>query len=384
MTASALLEEARRFEQAQAALVPGEDRPLFHLTPPVGWMNDPNGFCFYKGQYHLFYQYHPYSRQWGPMHWGHAVSDDLLRWTCLPCALAPDTEADAGGCFSGTAQPMPDGRLMLVYTGVRKAGDGGEAEQAQCAAFGDGVDFEKYPLNPVVSAAGLPEGYSAADFRDPKIWLEADGVFRMAVANRQADRQGSILLLESADGLNWRFRGELDSSREQLGRMWECPDFFRLDGITIQEETALPGVTGRLLDLALTARPVSAPCRLTVALARDRDHRLTVELDFARRELLLDRSGDGTCQDIAHIRRVGIEPRDGQCSLRIILDKESCELFLNGGEKVLTVRLFSPRRRTASRSHPTRRRAFPWRRIAWARIRRRPEGPRLCPIRNNF
>ena len=230
MTAHALLEKARLFEREQAAAIPRKDRPLFHLTPPVGWMNDPNGFCFYKGKYHLFYQYHPYSLQWGPMHWGHAVSDDLLCWNYLPCALAPDTEADAGGCFSGTAQPLPDGRLMLVYTGVRKADAGEEAEQAQCAAFGDGVDFEKFSLNPIVSAAHLPEGYSAVDFRDPKIWLEPDGVFRMAAANRQADRQGSILLLESADGLNWRFRSELDSSREELGRMWECPDFFSLDG----------------------------------------------------------------------------------------------------------------------------------------------------------
>lgn len=75
------------------------ERPLFHVTPPVGWMNDPNGFSVYNGKVHLFYQYHPYSTEWGPMHWGHQVSDDLIRWEQLPVAIAPDTIYDAEGCF---------------------------------------------------------------------------------------------------------------------------------------------------------------------------------------------------------------------------------------------------------------------------------------------
>ena len=83
------LEAARAFERRAAARIPAADRPGFHLTPPVGWMNDPNGFCFYHGAYHLFFQYYPYDTVWGPMHWGHATSADLLHWTYLPCALAP-------------------------------------------------------------------------------------------------------------------------------------------------------------------------------------------------------------------------------------------------------------------------------------------------------
>lgn len=152
------LEKARKYESLSKDNINQEDRPLFHLTPYIGWMNDPNGFCFYQGKYHLFYQYHPYSRDWGPMHWGHAESADLLHWTYLPCALAPDTPADQGGCFSGSAVPLPDGRLMLVYTGVQETQENGKAIQAQCIAFGNGTDFEKYPHNPVVSAADLPEG----------------------------------------------------------------------------------------------------------------------------------------------------------------------------------------------------------------------------------
>ena len=123
--------------------------PTFHLSPCVGWMNDPNGFSFYQGEYHLFYQSNPYDTVWDTMHWpspgcpllrapatqwklpssscqifgsrrGHAVSRDLLRWNYLPAALAPDEAYDAEGCFSGSALPLADGRQLLMYTGVRR------------------------------------------------------------------------------------------------------------------------------------------------------------------------------------------------------------------------------------------------------------------------
>ena len=84
--------------------IPDKERPAFHITPTIGWMNDPNGFSVYKGEYHLFYQYHPYSCEWGPMHWGHVKTKDFIRWERLPAALAPDQEKyDTNGCFSGGA-----------------------------------------------------------------------------------------------------------------------------------------------------------------------------------------------------------------------------------------------------------------------------------------
>ena len=86
--------KARQYEQEQRT---DAGKPSFHVTPPVGWVNDPNGFSCYNGEYHLFYQYHPYSTQWGPMHWGHAKSKDLIKWEQLPCALAPDEEYDGQG-----------------------------------------------------------------------------------------------------------------------------------------------------------------------------------------------------------------------------------------------------------------------------------------------
>ena len=115
---SQTLREARKYEEASEKLIKVEDKPAFHLAARTGWKNDPNGFSFYKGEYHMFYQYYPYDSQWGPMHWGHAVSSDLLHWKHLPAALAPDEFYDRDGCFSGSAVALDDGRQLLMYTGV--------------------------------------------------------------------------------------------------------------------------------------------------------------------------------------------------------------------------------------------------------------------------
>jgi beta-fructofuranosidase len=196
-------------------------------------MNDPNGFSYYKGEYHLFYQYHPYDTKWGPMHWAHAVSNDLLHWRCLPAALAPDTSYDRDGCFSGSAIELADGRHLLMYTGVERQTqpDGGMREvQTQCLAVGDGVDYEKYAGNPVLTEKDLPEGGSRFDFRDPKIWREDDGTYYCVAGNRPADGSGQILLFASADGFSWKFKSILAKNENRYGKMWECPDIFSLDG----------------------------------------------------------------------------------------------------------------------------------------------------------
>ena len=157
---SNILREARRHEEIAEQLIPPQARPSFHLSSRVGWMNDPNGFSYYQGKYHLFYQYYPYESKWGPMHWGHAVSEDLLHWEYLPAALAPDTPADKDGCFSGSAVELADGRQLLMYTGVSagpKLPDGtSDDRQTQCVAVGDGVNYEKCPGNPVLTGEDIP------------------------------------------------------------------------------------------------------------------------------------------------------------------------------------------------------------------------------------
>ena len=230
---SEVLQKARKYEEQFGGNIRRGDRPLFHLTPRVGWMNDPNGFSFYRGQYHLFYQYHPYSIQWGPMHWGHAVSRDLLHWEYLPAAIAPDTGYDDAGCFSGSAVELPDGRQLLMYTGVQRQlrEDGARQDlQTQCLAVGDGLNYEKWTANPVLGDADLPAGFSRTDFRDPKMFRNEDGSYGCVVGCRTEDDSGAILLFESADGLRWRFVTVLDRCYNEFGRMWECPDFFPLDG----------------------------------------------------------------------------------------------------------------------------------------------------------
>lgn len=225
--------EARKYEEAMESGIRKEERPAFHLCPRVGWMNDPNGFSYYRGQYHLFYQYYPYDSIWGSMHWGHAVSDDLLHWTYLPAALAPDAAYDKDGCFSGSALELPDGRHLLMYTGVVRQPrlEGGFRDiQTQCIAIGDGRDYEKYSQNPVLDAGDLPEGGSRNDFRDPRIWAEEDGTYRCVVGNCTKDKDGRILLYKSQDGIHWDFLSILIENRGRFGRMWECPDFFKLDG----------------------------------------------------------------------------------------------------------------------------------------------------------
>ncbi len=231
--ASRILQDAWDYEAETEKKIRKEDRPGFHLSSRVGWMNDPNGFSFYKGEYHLFYQYYPYDVHWGPMHWGHAVSRDLLHWRYEKCAMAPDMEFDKGGCFSGSAVTLPDGRHLLLYTGVIKETqpDGSVRDiQTQCAAVGDGIEYAKYPENPVITEKNLPAGSSRYDFRDPKIWRKADGSYRLVAGGCTVEGDGQILLYSSPDGVQWQYEKILMANNGRFGRMWECPDFFVLDG----------------------------------------------------------------------------------------------------------------------------------------------------------
>lgn len=201
-------------------------RQRYHFMAPAYWINDPNGLIQFNGNYHLFYQHNPYSAQWGEMYWGHAVSKDLVHWQHLPIALVPSEQYDSyekGGCFSGSAV-NDNGVLTLLYTGTSE--NAGDYSQQQCLAFSsNGIEFTKYGGNPVIGEFPVD---GSRDFRDPKVWKYRD-IWYMVVGSCK-DNRGKALLYQSHDLKKWEYIGVMAESRGELGTMWECPDFFEIDG----------------------------------------------------------------------------------------------------------------------------------------------------------
>ncbi|MDQ0221870.1 glycoside hydrolase family 32 protein [Streptococcus moroccensis] len=221
------LQRAQDYISKSIGNVNDQFKPEKHLTAPVGWINDPNGFVYFRGEYHLFYQYYPYDSSWGPMHWGHVKSTDLLHWEQLPVALAPDMAYDKDGCFSGSAI-VKDDRLWLMYTGHIVEEDGSIRQVQNMAVSEDGISFTKLTSNPVMTGDSIPE-ISSADFRDPKLF-EKDGHFYAVVATKHVDQVGCIVLLGSTDLENWSFESIFLKGTTDQGIMWECPDYFNLKG----------------------------------------------------------------------------------------------------------------------------------------------------------
>lgn len=230
MINSHALQKAITYEKEEIPKISKDTKPDFHVTAPVGWINDPNGFSAFQGEYHLFFQYHPYDVHWGPMHWGHVKSNDFIKWEQLPCALAPDNIYDGQGCFSGSAIE-DNGKHILMYTSVKvdEAPDGTRRErQTQSIAIGDGIQYTKLTANPVITADMLPEGSSLVDFRDPKIWKDQD-TYYVVVGSRNEDGSGQIALFSSKNVVEWQFEKILAYCHNTYGKMWECPDFFPLN-----------------------------------------------------------------------------------------------------------------------------------------------------------
>jgi beta-fructofuranosidase len=228
------LENVRSYEIKHKNLILEEERPAYHLSPATGWLNDPNGFSFYKGEYHLFYQYYPYATHWDSMHWGHWTSKDLLNWKMQPAVFAPDRDYESG-VFSGTAMTDIDGSHLIMYTAHYEKSDDGVIyrRETQCLARGNGTDYEKDDHNPVLTERDLPDLYDIADFRDPKIWFEY-GVYNAVLVSRNRNSQrGDVLLFQSEDALNWRFVRTILENDGRFGRMWECPDLYELEGKTV-------------------------------------------------------------------------------------------------------------------------------------------------------
>ena len=196
-------------------------QPAFHVTGERGWINDPNGLIYFNGQYHAFFQYYPDDTKWGPMHWGHVVSNDLTNWQYLPVALTPGDDFDKNGCFSGSAI-VRDNKLYLMYTGFIENQGNETVRQIQCLAESvDGVTFKKHGV--VIGEDLLPSVYAPCDFRDPKVWFYGD-CYWCIVAARKLDGRGRILLYKSKDLFTWEFVNDL-FGKDSAGTMIECPDY---------------------------------------------------------------------------------------------------------------------------------------------------------------
>jgi beta-fructofuranosidase len=223
------IEKANAFIAEHKEQIKDTYRLQYHLMGELGWINDPNGFVQFNGKYHMFYQHYPYASEWGPMHWGHAVSEDLISWEYMPIALAPDMPYDCDGCFSGSAI-VKDGKLYLMYTGHILTGPNQEQDYKQVqniAVSEDGIHFEKIKQNPVISSDQIPEGVSQKDFRDPKMFWHKDAYYTVLGSN-DSQGNGLILLYTSPDLISWSFVSVMAKSEGEMGDNWECPDFFSL------------------------------------------------------------------------------------------------------------------------------------------------------------
>lgn len=225
-----LVERAEREGAAQAASDPARQR--FHLQPPTGWLNDPNGLCQTgDGVYHACYQYAPFAADGsGVRHWGHAVSRDLLHWQPQPCLLYPDQPYDIHGVYSGSALAEENG-ISFFYTGnVKYSGDfdyihNGRAYNTCLAVSRDGLTADSKRL--VLTPADYPAGLTP-HVRDPKVWRQ-DGLYYMVLGARTMADAGEVLVYQSADKLHWTLCDQITTPRP-FGYMWECPDLFELDG----------------------------------------------------------------------------------------------------------------------------------------------------------
>lgn len=208
-----------------------------HLKAPGNWINDPNGFIYYKGEYHLFYQYFPYEPRWGTMHWGHAVSRDLVTWEHRGIALFPSKHDDRNGCFSGSAVEH-EGKLYLYYTGVRYSGE--MPEDIHCCPPGqfvsaqmmlvseDGIHFDNMKgKRTVIPPIEDPMIGDKANTRDPKVWRGTDA-WHMVLGTTTPENKGRLIFYRSRDLMNWEYVNGLTGT--DYGDMWECPDYFAVPG----------------------------------------------------------------------------------------------------------------------------------------------------------
>lgn len=229
-TLTKVLERNIKVIEKNADLTEGRFRLGHHLMPPVGWLNDPNGLCWYKGRYHVFFQYAPFDVEGGLKFWGHYTSEDLVDWKYEGTALYPDSPYDCHGVYSGSALVESE-KLHLFFTGnVKIDGDydyinEGRETSTLHVESEDGIHFGD--KEEVISFEKYPEEFTC-HIRDPKVWKENDRYF-MVLGGRLKGDKGAVLVYESENLKEWKFK-HIITTPEAFGYMWECPDYFELDG----------------------------------------------------------------------------------------------------------------------------------------------------------
>jgi beta-fructofuranosidase len=206
--------------------------PIFHITAPAQWMNDPNGPIYHNGFYHIFYQLHPFSDGDGPKYWGHVRSRDLVKWEALPIALWPSTDMGEAGVWSGCCTINGSGEPMIFYTSIA-AGQSAQTHAEQWAAIGDKdlITWRKSPSNPVLSES-LHSTNKIYDWRDPFIFHHRNRTFLVAGGNLNRARGGQAVVniyeSENSALTQWKYRGVLFQIPDAEARTAECPNFFNL------------------------------------------------------------------------------------------------------------------------------------------------------------
>ena len=223
-------ELAKAEESVAAFAAQRNDRwyPKFHIASNGGWINDPNGTCFYKGRWHVFYQLHPYGTQWGPMHWGHVSSEDMVTWKREPIMFAPSLEQEKDGVFSGSAVIGDDGELKFYYTGHRWANgvdNTGGDWQVQMLATPDNDELTSATKQGMI--IDCPTDQVDHHYRDPKVWKTGD-TWYMIFGVSSAEKRGQMWLFQSEDMVRWEYVRVLFQHPDPDVFMLECPDFFPL------------------------------------------------------------------------------------------------------------------------------------------------------------
>ena len=219
-------------------------REKLHLMPPVGWLNDPNGLCQFQGIYHAFFQYSPFNPEGGVKMWGHYTSKNMIDWEYQGNALYPDQPFDCHGVYSGSAF-IEDGKMYLYYTGNVKLEDGdydyirnGREGNTVLVVTEDGKPFGN--KKELMRNSDYPDNLTC-HVRDPKVWKENDTYYMVQGARTNED-VGQVLVFESEDKVNWKFKSRVESEKP-FGYMWECPDYFEIGDKKILS-TSVQGLEG--------------------------------------------------------------------------------------------------------------------------------------------